>query len=103
MIANSGVSRELQNLKYLERHSRGNLSSNYIVQLFLISLLTKVPTKFIDALYLNCLALPSVKSSQTIVGTTTSSAQKPEPAFQYIASLSLDPKEDCRCLWGTST
>lgn len=33
MTADSGVSRELQNLKHLERHSRGNISSNYIVQL----------------------------------------------------------------------
>ncbi|KAK9236605.1 kinase-like domain-containing protein [Lipomyces kononenkoae] len=33
MTADSGVSREWQNLKDLERHSRGNLSSNYIVQL----------------------------------------------------------------------
>lgn len=33
MTADSGVSRELQNLKHLERHSQGILPSNYIVQL----------------------------------------------------------------------
>ncbi|KAF4764700.1 hypothetical protein HAV15_000964 [Penicillium sp. str.  len=33
MTANSLISRELQNLKILERQSRGGLSSNYIVQL----------------------------------------------------------------------
>ena len=33
MTANSWVLQELQNLKFLQRHSRGSLSSNYIVQL----------------------------------------------------------------------
>ncbi|PLB51473.1 kinase-like protein [Aspergillus steynii IBT 23096] len=33
MTANARGSRELQNFKYIERHSEGNLSSNYIVQL----------------------------------------------------------------------
>jgi serine/threonine protein kinase len=33
MTADSPGSRELQNLKHLERHSQGTLSSNYIVQL----------------------------------------------------------------------
>lgn len=33
MTADSWVLRELQNLKLLQRHSRGSLSSNYIVQL----------------------------------------------------------------------
>lgn len=33
MAANSQVSRELQNIKLLERHSRGNLSAHYIIQL----------------------------------------------------------------------
>ncbi|KAJ5626710.1 hypothetical protein N7528_004137 [Penicillium herquei] len=33
MTANSSVSRELQMLKYLEEHSQGELSSNYVVQL----------------------------------------------------------------------
>ncbi|KAJ5281827.1 hypothetical protein N7478_007199 [Penicillium angulare] len=33
MTADSSASRELQILKYLERHSRGELSSNHLVQL----------------------------------------------------------------------
>ena len=33
MTADSQVSRELQNLRHLEKHSQGSLSSNYIVQL----------------------------------------------------------------------
>lgn len=33
MTANSCVSQELQNLKFLEKHSQGRLSSSYIVQL----------------------------------------------------------------------
>lgn len=33
MTADSRVSRELQNLRHLEKHSQGSLSSNYIVQL----------------------------------------------------------------------
>ncbi|KAJ5522860.1 uncharacterized protein N7503_006535 [Penicillium pulvis] len=33
MTADSSVSRELQILKFMERHSRGALSSNYVVQL----------------------------------------------------------------------
>lgn len=33
MTANSWASQELQNFRHLEKHSQGNLSSNYIVQL----------------------------------------------------------------------
>lgn len=33
MTADSQITRELQNLKHLERHSRGSLSTHYIVQL----------------------------------------------------------------------